>query len=169
MKIYAQTRQHTFEFDAVDDKKQIIYEGDKQHRFDVRSLGNGRYAVIINNRSYIVQMVMRNGAYQVYLAGHYVPVSAIDEHERRLRELIREQKSGPTEEVLKAPIPGMVVTVDAEQGQRVKSGQTLLVLEAMKMENVIKAPCDCEVSVIKVKAGQSVHQNQELVALKKYD
>ena len=65
-----------------------------------------------------------------------------------------------------APIPGAVLDVYVKEGDEVKAGQNLLMMEAMKMENLITAPRDGTVAKLHVKAGDSVTQGQELVALK---
>jgi biotin carboxyl carrier protein len=66
---------------------------------------------------------------------------------------------------IKAPMPGMVLSVLVQEGQLVKAGESVLILEAMKMENVIKAPADCTVKQIKVKQGNAVEKNQVLIEL----
>jgi biotin carboxyl carrier protein len=66
---------------------------------------------------------------------------------------------------LLAHIPGVVVQLHVRSGQRVKRGDPLLVLEAMKMKNDLTAPCDGEVRAILVKLGQMVAKGQLLVEL----
>ncbi len=64
-----------------------------------------------------------------------------------------------------APMPGSIVKVIVNAGDAVKKGDTLLVLEAMKMENEIKAPEDATVSSVAVKSGDSVSSGDLLVTL----
>ncbi|MBR5574584.1 MAG: biotin/lipoyl-binding protein [Paludibacteraceae bacterium] len=64
-----------------------------------------------------------------------------------------------------SPLPGSVISVAVKEGQAVKKGDTLLVLESMKMENPILADCDGTVSKIAVAPGQSVMQDDLLVVL----
>ena len=64
-----------------------------------------------------------------------------------------------------SPLPGSVIAVKVAEGQAVKKGDTLLVLESMKMENPIMADCDGTVSKIAVAAGQSVMQDDLLVVI----
>lgn len=64
---------------------------------------------------------------------------------------------------LKAPMPGLVLEVGVTSGQEVEEGDTLLVLEAMKMENVIKATAPGIVTDVKVSSGDSVEKGQVLV------
>lgn len=69
------------------------------------------------------------------------------------------------ENVLRAPMPGQVRKVLVEEGQRVKAGETLLLLEAMKMEIRIQATQDTKVARVAVKQGQTVEKEQTLVEL----
>lgn len=62
-----------------------------------------------------------------------------------------------------APIPGVIVLVSAQAGQRVAAGQELLVLEAMKMQNSIRAPRDGVVAAVRVTAGQHVRHREPLL------
>ena len=64
-----------------------------------------------------------------------------------------------------SPLPGSVIKVNVTEGQAVKKGDTLLVLESMKMENPILAECDGTVAKIAVAAGQSVMQDDLLVVI----
>lgn len=64
---------------------------------------------------------------------------------------------------VKAPIPGLITRILVETGAGVKAGQTLVVLEAMKMENEIRAPFDGVIRSISVTTGETVVRNQVLV------
>ena len=64
-----------------------------------------------------------------------------------------------------SPLPGSVIAVKVAEGQAVKKGDTLLVLESMKMENPIMADCDGTVTKIAVAPGQSVMQDDLLVVI----
>ena len=66
---------------------------------------------------------------------------------------------------VKAPIPGLVARLNVEQGQVVEPGESLLVLEAMKMENDIRAPRGGTVRQISVKPGQTVTLNEPLLEI----
>ena len=63
---------------------------------------------------------------------------------------------------VKAPMPGTILDVKAQNGQAVKKGDVLVVLEAMKMENEIMAPCDGTVTSVNVRKGDSV-ETQALI------
>ena len=66
---------------------------------------------------------------------------------------------------LSAPMHGLVVDVPVHEGDQVTKGQTLVVLESMKMQNEIKAPRDGVVGRIRVKPGESVEQKQTLLSV----
>ena len=64
---------------------------------------------------------------------------------------------------IKAPMPGSIIDIKVEAGQKVKEGETLLILEAMKMENAITAPKDTIIKELFVKEGESVDKNKLLI------
>ncbi|MDR1406021.1 MAG: biotin/lipoyl-binding protein [Prevotellaceae bacterium] len=66
---------------------------------------------------------------------------------------------------IKSPLPGVVLSVDVNTGDTVKTGQKLLVLEAMKMENSIEADRDGKVTAVKVAKGDSVLEGAELIII----
>jgi len=67
--------------------------------------------------------------------------------------------------VIKSPLPGVILSVDVKEGQAVKRGQKLAVLEAMKMENEILSECDGTVSAIHVNKGDSVLEGANIVTV----
>jgi biotin carboxyl carrier protein len=71
--------------------------------------------------------------------------------------------AGSGEKVCKAPIPGNIIGVSVKAGQQVNAGQTVLVLEAMKMETPITSPVAGTVKAVNVQVGSSVKQGQVLV------
>ncbi|WP_036467153.1 acetyl-CoA carboxylase biotin carboxyl carrier protein subunit, partial [Negativicoccus succinicivorans] len=68
-------------------------------------------------------------------------------------------------ETVKAPMPGKILSVDVKEGQAVKAGDLLCVLEAMKMANEIYAPSDGTVKSILVAANATVQAGDDLIAL----
>ena len=66
---------------------------------------------------------------------------------------------------VKSPLPGVILEIKVKEGDTVKRGQTLLVLEAMKMENDIKADRDGKVTAIKVSKGESILEGTDLIII----
>ncbi len=63
---------------------------------------------------------------------------------------------------LNAPLPGVIVSIDVQAGQTVKSGQQICTLEAMKMKNAIRSDRDGVIALVNVNAGDLVKHNQPL-------
>lgn len=84
------------------------------------------------------------------------------------REIEKEEpiESDENLKIVTAPMSGMIVSVDVEEGVKVSPGQTLLVLEAMKMENSVISECAGIVKEVLVKKGDSVETGQKLLIIK---
>ena len=70
-----------------------------------------------------------------------------------------------TNNAVKAPLPGVITSIEVAVGDEVKAGDTLLVLEAMKMANNIESEKDGKIAAILVKPGQSVMEDDPLVVI----
>lgn len=77
----------------------------------------------------------------------------------------QESKVLDESETINSPMPGTIVSIKVKEGQKVSSGNVLVILEAMKMENEILAPKDGIVSRINVVEGQSVDSGTILISL----
>jgi biotin carboxyl carrier protein len=66
---------------------------------------------------------------------------------------------------IKAPMPGIIIGIEVKEGDKIKEGDTLLILEAMKMENAILSSKDATVKSILVKNGDTVEKNKLLIEL----
>lgn len=76
-----------------------------------------------------------------------------------------EKKEASSRLVVKSPLPGIILELAVKEGDMVKKGQKLVVMEAMKMENEIKAEKDGEIVSVKVSQGQSVLQDEVLIEI----
>ena len=85
-------------------------------------------------------------------------------HKESLNKPLQQNKktSSANGEPIKAPMPGTILSVNVNLGQKVKKGEVLAILEAMKMENEIVSPKDAEVSGINIKKGDSVELGTNL-------
>jgi propionyl-CoA carboxylase alpha chain len=73
-----------------------------------------------------------------------------------LAALMPEKTAADTSRFLLCPMPGLVVSIEAEAGREVKAGDVLAIVEAMKMQNVLRAERDGVVKAVKAKAGDSL-------------
>lgn len=123
------------------------------------------YSILIDNQSHDLRMNEGDGVYLVQLSGEIIEVVVEDERTRRLAGLKSGASAVTGEVVIKAPMPGVVVEVPVKQGQEVKRGDIVLILESMKMQNEFKAPRDGAVHAIRVAPGDKVDQNTILLSI----
>ncbi len=121
------------------------------------------YSLILNNESFEGYVYPDEDGWQVLLQGQFYKVRVEDEREKRLRTTGGAAERSGAEFVLKAPMPGLVIAVLVSEGQAVEKGQTLLILESMKMQNELRAAHAGAVTRLRVKPGESVQQKQILL------
>ncbi len=92
-------------------------------------------------------------------------VEVVDERTRHIRSLAGAPEGRLGGGAVKAPMPGLVVRVQVAVGDLVEPGDSLVVLEAMKMENELRAPQGGRVAAIGVEAGMAVEKGEVLVEL----
>ena len=88
------------------------------------------------------------------------------QHETYIR-LMPKIKLEDLSKKLISPMPGLIKSVDVSEGQKVKSGDQLLIIEAMKMENILKSEKDCVIDKVLIKPGDSVGADEELILFSK--
>jgi len=88
--------------------------------------------------------------------GFEVKTFVYTEREAGYARLMPLKKLSGSEKAVRCPMPGLVVSLAVTEGQEVKTGETLAVIEAMKMENVLRAERDGIIKKIRVKKGDSV-------------
>jgi len=77
--------------------------------------------------------------------------------------------SGEASSLVKAPLPGLIIDVKVREGEKVKAGQNIVVMEAMKMENQIQATTDGTVKKIFIKKGDNVAEGNAMVEIARSD
>lgn len=106
----------------------------------------------------------RKGRWEIVAGDARFTADAVDERTRTIREMTGADEDAADREIT-APMPGMVVRVEVAEGDEVRAGQGVIVVEAMKMENELKAPADGVIASIEVEAGQAVEKGQTLLVL----
>ena len=127
-------------------------------------LGNRLFQGSINGEPVSVHLRYRSDGFRLIHAGAEAAVSV---HSTRVAELAKympEVQSGENANELTAPIAGLVIDIPVEEGQEVKAGQELIVVEAMKMENVIHADRDVVIKEIHVTENESVQADQLMIS-----
>jgi biotin carboxyl carrier protein len=145
------------------DEKHVSVDG-KVYKIDFESVsGQPVFSMLVDGRSFESYVYPGDEEWQVLLRGRLYQVNVEDEREKRLRAAAGGRVAEGVEFHLKAPMPGLIVSINVGEGDEVKKGQVLLILESMKMQNELKAPRDGKVNRIRVKPGESVEQKQTLL------
>lgn len=135
---------------------------------DLKELRPGSYHMLYKGQSFEIEVLQtdRNGKkHQFTINGKKVDAELYDRFDALLKELGMDAGAAQKVGDLKAPMPGLVVDIPVKEGDTVKKGDTLLILEAMKMENALKAVGDAVVKKIAVKKGQAVEKNALMIQM----
>jgi biotin carboxyl carrier protein len=125
--------------------------------------GEPLYSMIVNNESYEGYVYPGEDGWQVLLFGQFYQVNVEDEREKRLRVAGEPDEHIGAEFIIKSPMPGLVAAVLVNEGQLVEKGQTLLILESMKMQNELRASHAGKVTHLRIQKGETVQQKQILL------
>jgi glutaconyl-CoA/methylmalonyl-CoA decarboxylase subunit gamma len=131
-------------------------------RVKVTALGDGEYQVEHDDRQDIVFAVERDGTAWAFWNGHVF-------QDARAKEQLGQPATSPSAahgpQRLTAPMPATVIKVLVTPGQRVAKGDTVVLLEAMKMELPVRALADGAVTAVNCREGDLVQPDQVLVEL----
>ncbi|TKJ39074.1 acetyl-CoA carboxylase biotin carboxyl carrier protein subunit [candidate division LCP-89 bacterium B3_LCP] len=171
MKYFAEIDDLSYQIELKSDNHFSI-DG-KAHSFDLmRSSKPEQFSLIIDGQSYQVWMEKLNSTsagsparVRVHLSGYDFEFTLDDERSKKLREYTSAESSTEDEGRVVAPMPGLVVKLLVELGQKVKKGDGVAIVEAMKMENEIRAPIIGEVREIVVTEKQAVEKGDTLAVI----
>jgi biotin carboxyl carrier protein len=159
---------------TIDDKETGIEIIDESHiavdgkllEVDFDSVnGQPVYSLLVDGKSFEAYVYPSEDEWQVLLQGRLYPVQVVDEREKRLRAAAGGVVAERGEFHLRAPMPGLVVSISVSEGQPIEKGQVLVILESMKMQNELKSPRAGTVGRVRVKTGDSVEQRQTLLSV----
>ncbi len=133
-----------------------------------QKLSEQKYHLIYKDVSYNIELLQTNDSAKeltILVNGIKHQVSLSNQYDELLKKLGMDKLAGNKVNDVKAPMPGMVLRLHVKEGDAIKKGDALLVLEAMKMENVIKAVGDGIVQKINVSEKAAVEKNQVLIVM----
>lgn len=151
----------TFE---VDTAESLVSVDGRPVDVSVKHVSGSTYSILFNGQSHEFTCISDGSRFTISGIAGTQDVSVLD----RLALLLKESESASTSQRITsilAPMPGMVLKIEVVQGQTIKPGTGLLVLEAMKMENEIFSSGDAVVEEIHVHEGKTVTKGQLLVTL----
>jgi propionyl-CoA carboxylase alpha chain len=118
--------------------------------------GNSSICLREGDGEHTFQITRIAGGYRLTHGGARAVVSVRSKHATQLAELMKSKTATHNTKALLCPMPGLVISVNVREGQDVKAGEPLAVVEAMKMENVLTAERDATVKSIKARKGDSL-------------
>jgi len=134
--------------------------------WDLVKLNDRMFHIIRNDRSFTAEVLDLNAAdktVRLSVNGHIHDIKLKDRFDLLLEKMGIANATSAKVSNLRAPMPGLVVGVNIRPGDVVQKGDSLLILEAMKMENILKAPADAIIKTIHSQTGDRVEKGQVLV------
>jgi biotin carboxyl carrier protein len=154
-----------YDFD-IEIAHQVLKVDGKTIAIDAAKLSDRYVNVIYQNRSYNIELVSEDKAEKrsvIRVNGTPYHIAIQDQYDLLLKQLGLDTTMASKVQEIKAPMPGMVLNVMVQEGQEVNKGDSLLVLEAMKMENIIKSPASGTVKKVLISKGLKVEKNEILI------
>jgi len=133
---------------------------------DIIRIREGVYHLLKDNTSYnieIVKHIPEDKKLIIKVNNNKYTLDVKDKYDELLHNLGLDNLAAKKVNDIKAPMPGMVINILVSEGQEVKKGDALIVLEAMKMENILKSPTDGTIKKIAAVKGSAVEKNQLLI------
>lgn len=149
-------------------KNNEVWLNDTKVEADWLPIGKDKFHVLVNNHSVTIEVMGADETGKqltLMVNGEKKVVQVQDQFDALLKQLGMDKMTTSKINEVKAPMPGLVLRVLVNEGQSVKKGDALLVLEAMKMENIIKAAGEGVVKTIKVEPKLAVDKNQVMLVM----
>ena len=156
---------NSYNFEVGSDKNQTSVNNN-QVNLDICKTSENHIHVLYNHKSYraeIVEVILAEKKCILKINNNIYHLELKDQYDNLLQRLGLDNVNAVKLTDLKAPMPGMVLKIMVNSGQEVKKGDSLLVLEAMKMENIIKSPADLIIKSVQVKITDKVEKGQVMI------
>ena len=159
-------------FSISDDGREYAVVGGTRHSYSFTHIKADRYSLVLNGSCFeVIASMQENGRAAdnreilISLNGKCRTVQVDDERTHRLKSLFSRSGTNTSDQVVRAPMPGLISRLEVAVGDEVVVGNGLLVLEAMKMENEIRATMKGKVVKIFVDKGKIVEKGESLVTI----
>jgi biotin carboxyl carrier protein len=146
------------------DEHQVSIDG-IIYQVDFMPVGDQQvYSLVVNGKSVDANVYFED-SWQVLFQGTLYSATVEDEREKRLKAAMSGGVADHADFLLKAPMPGMVISIPVKEGQDVHKGDVLAVLESMKMQNELRSPRDGKITRLRVKPGDRVEQRETMLSV----
>lgn len=152
----------------VNDFPDFQFSEEELNSLDTQEVAPGNFHILKDHKTYNGEIISSNflkRRYQVKINNNTYEIKISNELDQLIEEMGLSLGTVQAGNELKAPMPGLILEVNFKEGDEVKEGDYLLVLEAMKMENTLTAPRDGVIKSISVEKGQTVEKNQLLLEI----
>jgi biotin carboxyl carrier protein len=163
MRYYVTIGERTHEVELRE--RHVIIDGERVTAELARVPGTLLRRLALNGESHRIVATTgeARGNWQLHLDGERVSVDVVDERTRTIRAMTVRNTGPQGPKPVKAPMPGMILRVEVQPGERVRAGQGVVIIEAMKMENELKADAAGVVSKVSAAPGTAVEKGAVLV------
>ncbi len=146
---------------------EIVLDGDSEPlEVDMSPVG-GSILVRFRHRTVTGFARRSSGGWQISIDGRVFDVRVDDERAHRIRQLAAVAAPSESGSEVRAPMPGLIVRIAVEEGQTVDAGESLVVMEAMKMENELRAESAGVVTGVLVQPGSTVDREDLLITIER--
>ena len=163
MKFFAHSNGHDFELDVQPDRDRLLVRCNGKEI--VVALDEAKWNIrtaFLGDRRLDFGWDRQNGTYSLHIEGIEYEVVVRDPKTELLAKVVGGGPAANAAAEVRAPIPGLISKVLAKPGEAVKKDQSVLCLDAMKLENEIRSPRDGVLRAIEVQPGQAVDKGQVL-------
>jgi len=170
LKLFVNISDKRYEVEIPTDENigRISVDGHKLNVDYNKISGDKTVSLIIDGRIFTAEYNPLEDICQVQIEGYNYNALVTDERRDAINRLIGTKKvSNEALQKIKAPMPGLIVKLNVSEGDTVKQGQGVIVIEAMKMENDIPSPIDGVVSELYVDDGKIVEKGELLLIIKR--
>ncbi len=148
----------------LNESKDGIHVNGKKIEYDYHKVGDNSFLIFHQHKSYKIEIVNQNGkTLDLRINGKAVEIQIKNHLDQLLEKLGMTSEADDVIHEIISPMPGTILEIFVQEGDTIKKGDPLLVLEAMKMENIIKSPVDNTVRKIEVEIGENVNKAQSLI------
>jgi biotin carboxyl carrier protein len=169
MRYYVTIADTTFEVDVAADRTMV--DGREVDATLIQVPGSPLRRLSVDGASHrvVAEPGESSGQWDLHLDGYQITADVVDERTRAIRALTGRANVAQGPKPIKAPMPGMIVRIEVQVGDRVQAGQGIVIIEAMKMENELKADAPGTVAKVLIAPGTAVEKGTVLIEFESGD
>ena len=139
---------------------------DKLYELDMVKVEEGMYSILFEGKSYNVEIIEKDSSkeYNVNALEKSYDLEIIDAETRYLMSR-KETDLEDADNIVSSPMPGKIVKIPVKAGEKVETGQTVIIVSAMKMESEYKAGKEGVIKEVHVGEGDTIEGNQPLITI----